>query len=370
MTKLKKKIFLLIFTILTVCVLSFIVVFNVQKYFEQVHQIKNDLEMASNSEKKEPKKEALNKKIKFADKNIYTIILNNDNSIIDVINMGNSSNNIKKYANTLLKKDINNKHIGFLYFDNYSYVFESGKYLTILDNSLIRKSLINSLYICVCLFIILEIFIYIISKIITNNITKPVLDSFEKQKQFVADASHELKTPLSVITASSEMFYKYPDEKKWLVNIKNEANRMNYLINTLLKLTESENNNLYNFTEKDLSKIIELSVLTFEGKAFEKGVKLNYKIEENIKFKVDENSIKQLIEILLDNATRHAYKNSTIDVFLNKINNQIELKVINVGDKIPKEDEKKYLKDFIKAINQEIEMKTDMVSDSRLRKIL
>ena len=113
-------------------------------------------------------------------------------------------------------------------------------------------------------FAFLELVFIIIAKLISNWISKPVEESFEKQKDFIADASHELKTPLSVITASAEALENNPKEKKWLNNIKSESERMNNLIIDLLDLAKTENGNL-ELSMGNLSKAVELTTLTFEG---------------------------------------------------------------------------------------------------------
>ena len=189
----------------------------------------------------------------------------------------------------------------------------------------------------------------LISNVITKWITKPVQESFEKQKQFIADASHELKTPLSVIIASSEALEENPKEKKWIKNIKNEADRMNNLIIRLLDLATSEREIKDELKLENLSKIIELSVLTFEGKAFEKNIKLNYDIKENINYKINSNDIKQLIEILLDNAIKHSDKNEVININLFETNNQIILNVSNKGEEIPNGSEEKIFERFYRV---------------------
>ena len=100
---------------------------------------------------------------------------------------------------------------------------------------------------------------------------------------------------------------------------------MSLLITNLLELAASESKETFKFEEGNLSKAVELSVLTFEGRAFESNVKLEYNIPKNVKMKMDENSIKQLIEILLDNAIKHAEKGSIINVNLFEESNNITI---------------------------------------------
>lgn len=243
----------------------------------------------------------------------------------------------------MTKKDIKREYIGNIYFNKYSYTYSSGKYLTIIDNSSIQSSLYNYLLISLSLFILLEAIVYLVSTVLTNWIIKPVISSFEKQKEFIADASHELKTPLSVIIASSEALEDNPSE---LNNIKSEANRMNILIKNLLELASFEKKETYVLKEDNLSKVVELAVLTFDAKAYESDIKLESMIDSNIKFSFDSYSINELVEILLDNALKHADKKSTIVVSLKEQGNNILLSVTDTGDAIPKGEEEKIFERF------------------------
>lgn len=354
MNNLKKKVFTLIFGILSISILGFIIVFNVGKYLEYNKIISNSLRNLSNNEED---KNRLNKdngfkdnNIRYMDKVIYTLLLNNDNSIKEVINLSNNSidiDSIKSLGQSILNNNnIKKEYIGNIYFNKYSYIYSNSKYLIIIDNSSIQNGLYNYLLISLSLFILLEVIVYLISMILTSWIIKPVINSFEKQKEFIADASHELKTPLSVIMASSEALEDNPNEVKWLNNIKSEANRMNILIKNLLELASFEKKETYILKEDDLSKVVYLAVLTFDAKAYESDIKLESKIDSNIKFNFDTYSINELVEILLDNALKHADKKSTIVVSLKEQGNNIILSVTDTGDIIPKGEEEKIFERF------------------------
>ena len=353
MKKLKNKVFFTVFLILTVCILSFIMLFNVQNYMRQRQSVLNILNMISEKNFNSVKpKYVFDENIKFIDSIVYTVVIDENNNIKDVIN--HSNNNLeKKEIRLLATKILNNnpkkKFIGNLYFETYSYTYMSGNSLFIIDNSSIKSNLINSLKNSIIIFITLEILVIIISSAIMKWITKPVQESFDKQKQFIADASHELKTPLSVIIASSEALEENPKEKKWLKNIKNEADRMNNLIVRLLDLSSSEREIKEELKLENLSKIIELSVLTFEGKAFEKNIKLNYNIEKNINYKISSSDIKQLVEILLDNAIKHSEKGEIVNINLDEINSQIIFTVSNKSEEIPPGSEEKIFERFYRV---------------------
>lgn len=369
MTKLKKKVFYTIFIIISVAALSFILTYNISKYVEQSKNISNSLNIVSNNNNKDDKapvekpagedKEPPEKKgpdkidenTKFMDSVIYTVLIDENDNIKEIINHSNNNiteEEIKKVATNILSSNKKKtKYIGNLYINNYSYSYEENDSLVIIDNTKTNKILITSLLNSIIIFILIEIIIYLISKKITAWITIPVKESFEKQKQFIEDASHELKTPLSVIIASTEALEDNPNEPKWLNNIKSESVRMSNLIK-LLDLASSEKKETYSYKEANLSKVIELSVLTFEGKSYEKNIKLKYNIDDNIEMNIDENSIRQLTEILLDNAIKHSKEKETIKISLTENNNDIILKVINKGEGIPKDEEEK-IKSSIKT---------------------
>ena len=123
--------------------------------------------------------------------------------------------------------------------------------------------------------------------------------------------------------------------KKYSYNKISDAN-MNILIKNLLELASFEKKETYVLKEDNLSKVVELAVLTFDAKAFEEGIKLESMIDNNIKFNFDTYSINELVEILLDNALKHADKKSAIVVSLKEQGNNILLSVTDTGDIIPK----------------------------------
>lgn len=362
MNKLKSKVFFTIFSILTISIISLLVIFNTQNYVEQRNSVINSLNVATNNDKNPKDKEPLDKpqdepkpldeNIRFIDSTVYTILLDSNDNIRDIINHSNNkldNSDISLIAKNILNnKNIKDRHIGCLYFENYSYNYVSGNALVILDNSDIKANLIKSLGNSFLVFIFLEVIIFLLSKLITEWITKPVKESFDKQKQFIADASHELKTPLSVIVASSEALEDNPKDKKWLTNIKEEANRMNSLITDLLELAKTEQKTI-DLKDGNLSKMVELSALTFEGKAFESNIKIDYDIDPNIEVKMSEKSIKQLVEILLDNAVKHSEEKSTINISLKEDNGLVELLVKNKGEAIPKGEEEKIFERFYRV---------------------
>ncbi|MDE5582178.1 MAG: HAMP domain-containing histidine kinase [Ruminococcus sp.] len=169
---------------------------------------------------------------------------------------------------------------------------------------------------------------------------EPIKTAFEKQKQFISDASHELKTPLTVISANADVLSGEIGENKWLNYIKSQAERMNLLVNDLLSLTRLENNTS-NFIQTDfnLSQAVTNSALPFECRAFENNKKFIVDIEDGLMINGSEQHIKQMVGIFIDNALKYSNDGGIVRV---KLRSQGERKILsfyNTGNGI-KEDEK------------------------------
>lgn len=367
MEKLKNKIFTVICLILTIFLVSILIIFNFQNYYKNVNNIKSNLMRMDVSKENEPSGKPENsnniepqakldeeKPQVFMDSTIYTVLLDENQNVKDVINHTTdniSDEEITKIAEDIIKnRNDKNLKVGNLYFTNYSYAFNmKNTSLVIIDNTNVKLELLDLLKISILIFAILEVVIVISSNQITNWIIKPVEESFTRQKQFIQDASHELKTPLAVIIASSEALENNLNERKWLENIKEEADGMNNLASDLLEMAKSENKAQEQYEETNLSKLVEKSVLTFESLIYEKNIKLTYNIEENVTLKCDSKGLKQVIGILMDNAIKHSEINGEIIVDLKKEKKNVIMKVSNKGKEIPKEQREKIFERFYRV---------------------
>lgn len=269
----------------------------------------------------------------FMDAVVYTVKYNTSNKVTEVIN--HTDNNVSdekiiQIAENILESSNTKqgRRIGNLYLEQHSYAFQAPNTLTIVDNTSAKAKLESLLKTSILIFALIEVIIIILTVEITRWIIKPVIESFNRQKQFVADASHELKTPIAVIMANAEALEKEPEEKKWLNNIKSEADRMNELVTSLLdfaKLEEGKDKEIQQ--EENLSKIVEMSVLTFESLMYENKIELKYDIQEGIKAKCNSSQMKQLVAILIDNAIKHSEANGEINIVLKKQKNDMLLTV-------------------------------------------
>ena len=346
MEKLKKKIFLVMFAILTIFLVSILCIFNFQDYNHEKVEIENKLSRMEND------RQAPGMPV-FMDAVVYTVKYNTSNKVTEVIN--HTDNNVSEEKIIQIAENIlessntkQGRRIGNLYLDQYSYAFQAPNTLTIVDNTSAKAKLESLLKTSILIFVLIEIIIIILTVEITRWIIKPVIESFNRQKQFVADASHELKTPIAVIMANAEALEKEPEEKKWLNNIKSEADRMNELVTSLLDLAKLEEGKEVQ-QEENLSKIVEMSVLTFESLMYENKIELKYDIQKDINIKCNSSQIKQLVAILIDNAIKHSETNGKISIALKKQKNDTVLTVSNRGKEIPKEIREKIFERFYRA---------------------
>ncbi len=190
----------------------------------------------------------------------------------------------------------------------------------------------------------------IISIFLSNWALQPIKAAFNKQRQFVADTSHELKTPLAVINTNLDVLEEEMGDNKWFSYIKGEAHRMSLLVKDLLYLAKYDSSEMmYDFINFDLSRSLTKAVLPFESLAFESGYTFEVAIEEGITYKGDENRIKQLAIIFIDNAIKHCSEKGTIKVSLKQQGNKKVFSVYNTGEGLDDKQKKKIFERFYRT---------------------
>ncbi len=343
MNNLGQKIFHLLIIILTTFLSSIFIAFNLSIYNKEYNDLKEKFMIINSTIQKNSYNPI------FMENEVYVVIFNRVGNIDKIINYSSNDltdSEIKELVINNVNK-INSKKIESLYTSDYVFMETNEGNLIMVNNTSTKSYLLKQLFKSILVFITLETIQVIISLNITKRIVKPVNEAFIRQKQFIYDASHELKTPIAIISASAEMLEKNPKEKKWLDNIKTENNRMNKLVISLLDLSKSENikeNEVY--TNVNLSKAIKNKALTFESLIYENSLELDVDVANDIMFNCNEDRIKELLSILMDNAIRYSLPNSQITVKLSKEKNNIYLSVKNKGKEIPISEREKIFERF------------------------
>ena len=361
MKELNKKVFLTIFAILTVFLLISLVILNLQSYRREYENIRRNLNILHDHGMFFKPRDDMNEKPEDApdienmmiiDYEVYTAMIANG-EVDKVFSHGNISSDfdaVSTAGEILRSHNQDTVKIGNLYFSKYSFNYIKDESIVIINDSSVAKKLRTLLLESVLIFLVLDAVILLVSRLITSWITKPARDAFDKQTEFIADASHELKTPLAVIMASSDELTADESNVKYIENIKYESDRMNRLISGLLDLSKLEEGALKEcYKTENLSRIVEKNCLAYEGVAFEQGVSIDTDIDDDITFKCSKEDMEKLSATLLDNAVKHSHKDTAVQVKLHKAKGSITLEVINTGDPIKEGDEEKIFERFYRA---------------------
>ena len=188
------------------------------------------------------------------------------------------------------------------------------------------------------------IIIYVMSRFMARIFIRPVEKAWSQQQNFIADASHELKTPLTVILANTNILQEHKadtinNQYKWIESTQVEANHMKELVDKMLILAKSDNMKVNNmFSDVDMSELATRLCLQFEPIAFENGVVLNTDIDDGIVIHGDQTSLNQIMHILVDNAVKYAGDSGEIFFSLKRRSGGCILSTRNPGVTIPQED--------------------------------
>ena len=236
----------------------------------------------------------------------------------------------------------NGKRFGSI--DDYIYlvrILKSGNTVYIFVNN--KEALQNSKQ-----FYIVSIFIFLLSVIVFTIISyylsrwmiKPSEKAIKNQKIFVANISHDLKTPITIIRANADLIENEVKNKKSIKYIQQETEKLNHLVNEMLTLTRIDNTiSKENFKSFNFGDSLFDVVLPFESIAYEKGIMFNINIDEVTDYFGDESNIQKLAEILIDNAMSYTAKGGIVDVDAYENSKAVTLSVTNTGE--PISDEKK-----------------------------
>ena len=202
-----------------------------------------------------------------------------------------------------------------------------------LDNTMANSNLDMLIRNFIVVGVAAMLILLVISYIIAGRIVRPLEENDRKQKQFISDASHELKTPVSVINANTEMLRREIGENEWLSNIQYENERMGTLLKQLLDLSRAENASVP-MERIDLSNIVTGDTLALESLAFDQGRIINSDIEDDIHIDGNRTQMEQIVSVLLDNAIRHS-TGKEIEITLKRHGRSAVLSVSNEGPEIP-----------------------------------
>lgn len=278
----------------------------------------------------------------------FTLILDSNKKIINYFSIFDIDENF--YESVKDKALAQDSSTGRFKLDgtNWEFIIKQssenlGYKMVFLDVTSRYSYLKNLIYTFSIVALVTLIAIYFISRFFANKSISPIKEAFDRQKQFIADASHELKTPLAVINTNADVLLSNSEDTikkqlKWIHFIKSEVERMTKLTNDLLYLAQVDHSDIKLIsTNFDLSETIENVILTMEASIFENNILLDYNIEPDVAAYGNSEQIKQVIMILLDNALKYTNPKGKISLSFKKYSNKSILKISNTGNGIPEE---------------------------------
>lgn len=180
--------------------------------------------------------------------------------------------------------------------------------------------------------------LFLVTLWLSRYVTEPAQRAFTRQKQFIADASHELKTPLSAISVNADVLGREIGENRWLSNIRQETGRMEDLVISLLTLARLDAAPETPKRAFDMSEAVTEIALSFDSLAFEKNLTFTYEVQEELSLVGDAGQIKRLVSILLDNAFTYSPAGEQAHLSLSREDGSIVLSVHNTGVFIDQKD--------------------------------
>ncbi len=266
-----------------------------------------------------------------------------------------SDEDIDKLANTIVTSKQKRGSVSSFGLEYLSITEDNYTYIVAADNSFESGNIRNLFILCIISFMISFFVFFAISVLLSTWILKPVEKSWQQQNRFVSDASHELRTPITVILANLNILSSKKDDLiktqyQWIDNTKEEANRMKQLVDELLFLARSDDRqNKLVFSKIDLSELLLSRMLSFEALAFEKGIRLDYDISDDLNIIGHEGNVKQLISILLDNAMKYCGDKGSVYLKAFSLKDRTYVLVKNSGDLIDAEDLKHIFERFYRT---------------------
>lgn len=261
----------------------------------------------------------------------YSVAIDGNGNVLRIENSGELYSDSELYlkAKEILAEEnhkAEGKDGGLVYVvsDKENYTLVAFKDITVFNDVIKIFVKIVVTFGCVTLLILC-----VVSFFIARSIVKPLEDSYKKQKQFVSDAGHELKTPLSAINVNADMLAREIGDNKWLSNIQYENGRMNELVQQLLILARTEKVSMPK-EKLDFCCLTAGEVLPLESVAYEKNITIKTEMEESVFVYGNSAQLKQLVSILLDNAVQYSTGNE-VSLAISKERRSVRLTVINEG---------------------------------------
>jgi len=277
----------------------------------------------------------------------FSVTVDNNGEIINTFafNSEMSETDIKKAVNRVLE---NKNESGTI--KEYELIYklkniEENK-IQISFSSLksLNEKMSRTFMVSLLIFVVGFSLLFLVSFILSSYAIKPISVAWEKQKRFIADASHDLKTPLTVILANCNILESHKEERineeiKWIESTKEESAKMKGMVENMLDLSKTENlKDKLVLSDVNISNVVDECSMKMDSLAFESGTSIDVDTEKDIIINSNVDALSKLFSILLDNAIKYAKKESIIKINLVKKKKEVIFSINNQGEKISEKD--------------------------------
>ncbi len=259
-----------------------------------------------------------------------------------------TQNDTQKYLDIALKKGE-----GYGFTDGYKFKVtkqDDGSFSAIfLDDYREMSSVYTILILSLAATVICSALICVLIVLFSKRAVKPAIESNKKQKQFITDASHELKTPITVISTSLSVLEMEVGKQKWIDKSKEQTEKLTELVNSLVTLSKMDEESPLNIKEFNISDAVRETAESFSDFSEQNGHRLEINIEPSVKYSGDEYSIRQLCSILIDNAVKYAKNETPINFSLKKDKKGVVITSENESENVDAAELEKLFDRFYRA---------------------
>lgn len=261
-----------------------------------------------------------------------------------------STEEAMQYINQVSKNENGTGNLGRFKYMIMPTVGNLGKTYIFLDVTKQISNVWQVAFLSVGVGVLCWITMFLLTILLSKKAIKPIAANMERQKQFVTDAGHEIKTPLAIIMANTDAMELHYGENKYSKNIKNQVFRLKDLTQDLLALAKMEEDPEKKIIEKFcISVLVEDSISQFEQGMFVKGIKLQKSIQPEVSIVSDKEKVQRLVSILMDNATKYASEKGSIEIYLSIVNKQVQLVIANTAENLEKSEPQKMFDRFYRG---------------------
>ncbi|MDD6038129.1 MAG: HAMP domain-containing sensor histidine kinase [bacterium] len=227
---------------------------------------------------------------------------------------------------------------------------KSGRYVVLISVYPAVRAVIPTVVASIGLALVGMLLLILLTNLLSKRMVRPVEQTLSAEKKFMSNASHELKTPLTVISTNAQLLEQEIGENRHLVYIRQETDQMIEMVNkmlTLMHLDAPVEQTVFKRFRAD-EAVFDV-IFPMESIAYEKKLTLESEVEEGMELTGDENQIRQLLTILLDNAITYTPEGGVIRIIASVRMRRFQLSVTNTGDEIPKEQQERLFERFYRA---------------------